>query len=93
SDDAEWRKQSNVASEAIGYLTTGIVMLKERAETAEAALSAANEKLSKPVVLPIKYNPAVAGNKSTRANFIWHNDAISYCADAIKAAGFTVEGE
>ncbi|HDL6612288.1 TPA: hypothetical protein PXJ37_001857 [Yersinia enterocolitica] len=57
----------------------------------EAALSAANEKLSKPVVLPIKYNPAVAGNKSTRANFIWHNDAISYCADAIKAAGFTVE--
>ncbi|CNL93741.1 hypothetical protein [Yersinia aleksiciae] len=59
---------------------------------AEAALSAANEKLSKPVVLPIKYNPAVAGNKSTRANFIWHNDAISYCADAIKAAGFTVEG-
>ncbi|HEM8994780.1 TPA: hypothetical protein U2R98_001268 [Yersinia enterocolitica] len=93
SDDAEWRKQSNAASEAIGYLTTGIVMLKERAETAEAALSAANEKLSKPVVLPIKYNPAVAGNKSTRANFIWHNDAISYCADAIKAAGFTVEGE
>ncbi|HEI6798596.1 TPA: hypothetical protein SJ395_000155 [Yersinia enterocolitica] len=64
---------------------------KLRAETAEAALSAANEKLSKPVVLPIKYNPAVAGNKSTRANFIWHNDAISYCADAIKAAGFTVE--
>ncbi|EKN5101289.1 hypothetical protein DYG63_05070 [Yersinia enterocolitica] len=58
---------------------------------AEAELSAANEKLSKPVVLPIKYNPAVAGNKSTRANFIWHNDAISYCADAIKAAGFTVE--
>lgn len=92
-DDAEWRKQSNVASEAIGYLTAGIVMLKERAEKAEAALSAANEKLSKPVVLPIKYNPAVAGNKSTRANFIWHNDAISYCADAIKAAGFTVEGE
>ncbi|HEN3287619.1 TPA: hypothetical protein U5D70_001265 [Yersinia enterocolitica] len=67
--------------------------LRERAERAEAALSAANEKLSKPVVLPIKYNPAVAGNKSTRANFIWHNDAISYCADAIKAAGFTVEGE
>lgn len=59
----------------------------------KAELSAANEKLSKPVVLPIKYNPAVAGNKSTRANFIWHNDAISYCADAIKAAGFTVEGE
>ncbi|WP_145514730.1 hypothetical protein [Yersinia massiliensis] len=48
SDDAEWRKQSNTASEAIGYLTTGIVMLKERAEKAEAALSAANEKLQVP---------------------------------------------
>lgn len=46
SDDAEWRKQSNTASEAIGYLTTGIVMLKERAEKAEAELSAANEKLA-----------------------------------------------
>ncbi|EPC8046503.1 hypothetical protein ACR3GP_002900 [Yersinia enterocolitica] len=67
--------------------------LQGELNAAEAALSAANEKLSKPVVLPIKYNPAVAGNKSTRANFIWHNDAISYCADAIKAAGFTVEGE
>ncbi|MGT3294704.1 hypothetical protein [Yersinia enterocolitica] len=46
SDDAEWRKQSNAASEAIGYLTTGIVMLKERAESAEAALSAASEIIS-----------------------------------------------
>ncbi|HDL8066276.1 TPA: hypothetical protein PXQ51_002244 [Yersinia enterocolitica] len=70
---------------------SSIITLIDRIEKAEAALSAANEKLSKPVVLPIKYNPAVAGNKSTRANFIWHNDAISYCADAIKAAGFTVE--
>ncbi|EPA7489325.1 hypothetical protein ACRARQ_003777 [Yersinia enterocolitica] len=52
SDDAEWRKQSNTASEAIGYLTTGIVMLKERAEKAEAELLAANEKLSEHVVLP-----------------------------------------
>lgn len=74
-------------------LITANLNISRRAEKAEAELSAANEKLSKPVVLPIKYNPAVAGNKSTRANFIWHNDAISYCADAIKAAGFTVEGE
>ncbi len=72
-------------------LITANLNISRRAEKAEAELSAANEKLSKPVVLPIKYNPAVAGNKSTRANFIWHNDAISYCADAIKAAGFTVE--
>ncbi|HHH1264394.1 TPA: hypothetical protein ACPZRR_004631 [Yersinia enterocolitica] len=72
-------------------LITANLNISRRAEKAEAELSAANEKLSKPVVLPIKYNPAVAGNKSTRANFIWHNDAISYCADAIKAAGFTVD--
>ncbi|HEN3241724.1 TPA: hypothetical protein ACGPOD_002509 [Yersinia enterocolitica] len=78
--DSEWHKMAD-----------RILSAGKRAEAAEAALSAANEKLSKPVVLPIKYNPAVAGNKSTRANFIWHNDAISYCADAIKAAGFTVE--
>ncbi|PNM17174.1 hypothetical protein A6J63_015610 [Yersinia enterocolitica] len=62
-------------------------------EAAQKELSAANEKLSKPVVLPMKYNPAFAGNKATRTNFMWHNDAISYCADAIKAAGFKVEGE
>ncbi|EMU5280958.1 hypothetical protein ACR3CL_003581 [Yersinia enterocolitica] len=74
-------------------LITANLNISRRAEKAESELSAANDKLSKPVVLPIKYNLAVAGNKSTRANFIWHNDAISYCADAIKAAGFTVEGE
>ncbi|MGE4987826.1 hypothetical protein [Yersinia enterocolitica] len=54
SDDAEWRKQSNAASEAIGYLTAGIVMLKERAEKAEAALSAASEKL-KGEPVPVEY--------------------------------------
>ncbi|HEN3669197.1 TPA: hypothetical protein U5E27_000735 [Yersinia enterocolitica] len=94
SDDAEWRKQSNTASEAIGYLTTGIVMLKERAEKAEAALSAANEKLSNPVVLPddglddcINMWPDNWRNDfDTGYNFgIWR------CEQNIKAAGFTVE--
>lgn len=96
----EWKQRVEKAENERDLLAVQLEIATERsginfdrAQTAEAALSAANEKLSKPVVLPIKYNPAVAGNKSTRANFIWHNDAISYCADAIKAAGFTVEGE
>lgn len=83
SDDAEWRKQSNAASEAIGYLTAGIVMLKERAEKAEAALSAANEKLKVPIKLPKKIYL-----KSSRCNVI----SWSKTFDAIEAAGFTVEG-
>ncbi|MGE4664948.1 hypothetical protein AB8970_10475 [Yersinia enterocolitica] len=83
---------SEAVSKFIGHCSpSAILALIAQLEAAQKELSAANEKLSKPVVLPIKYNPAVAGNKSTRANFIWHNDAISYCADAIKAAGFTVE--
>ncbi|MFM1346603.1 hypothetical protein WFP14_08540 [Yersinia proxima] len=91
SDDAEWRKQSNTASEAIGYLTTGIVMLKERAEKAEAALSAANEKLSKPVVLP-RMHVGFDG-VSTNAGDSVRNKAISDCAETIRVAGFTVEGD
>ncbi|CNH34265.1 phage-like protein [Yersinia pekkanenii] len=86
SDDAEWRKQSNTASEAIGYLTTGIVMLKERAEKAEAALSAANEKLSKPVKLP-------------KTNGYWDAEeqaferGIQLARQEIRIAGFRVEGD
>ncbi|MBX9479189.1 hypothetical protein J8Z85_08685 [Yersinia enterocolitica] len=90
SEKPEWSNMYQFI-DAVDEVEDFVSILKQRAESAEAALSAANEKLSKPVVLPIKYNPAAAGNKSTRANFIWHNDAISYCADAIKAAGFTVE--
>ncbi|CNI76677.1 Uncharacterised protein [Yersinia massiliensis] len=70
--------------------------LRERAEAAEAALSAANEKLSKPVVLPddgledcINMWPDNWRNDfDTGYNFgIWR------CEQNIKAAGFTVEGE
>ncbi|HDL7942570.1 TPA: hypothetical protein PXP85_004432 [Yersinia enterocolitica] len=50
--------------------------LKEKLAKAEAALSAANEKLSKPVVLS-------SSTVMSRA----------YVVQAIKAAGFTVEGE
>ncbi|EMY4690351.1 hypothetical protein AAYT81_002634 [Yersinia enterocolitica] len=68
--------------------------LRERAELAEAALSAANEKLSKPVVLPddgledcINMWPDNWRNDfDTGYNFgIWR------CEQNIKAAGFTVE--
>ncbi|WP_271311464.1 hypothetical protein [Yersinia intermedia] len=56
---------------------------KLRAEAAETALSAANAKLSKPVVLPKKVYL-----KSSRCNVI----SWSKTFDAIEAAGFTVEG-
>ncbi|ANI31925.1 hypothetical protein PL78_19120 [Yersinia entomophaga] len=62
-----------------------IVSEKFRIEliASEAALSAANEKLSKPVVLPKKIYL-----KSSRCNVI----SWSKTFDAIEAAGFTVEG-
>ncbi|MFQ6288167.1 hypothetical protein ACLMPM_22650 [Yersinia enterocolitica] len=69
---------------------------QERAEKAEAELSAANEKLSKPVVLPddgledcINMWPDNWRNDfDTGYNFgIWR------CEQNIKATGFTVEGE
>ncbi len=92
SDDAEWRKQSNTASEAIGYLTTGIVMLKERAEIAEAALSAANEKLSKPVSIwkLNNFREAPAGGIEWAEGYVVANNRA---VTAIRDAGFTVEGE
>ncbi|WP_145531512.1 hypothetical protein [Yersinia kristensenii] len=55
---------------------------KSRAEKAEAELSAANEKLSKPVVLPSHFD--YAGTSP-----LYRSDIEK----AIKAAGFTVEGE
>ncbi|MHA3203286.1 hypothetical protein [Yersinia pseudotuberculosis] len=70
--------------------------LRERAEKAEAALSAANEKLSKPVVLPddglddcINIWPDNWRNDfDTGYNFgVWR------CEQNIKAAGFAVDGE
>ncbi|CNI10627.1 Uncharacterised protein [Yersinia frederiksenii] len=62
--------------------------LRERAEKAEAELSAANDKLSKPVKLSSNWiDPAS----------VWNDDEPTMPVDevikAIKAAGFTVEGE
>ncbi|CAI1215062.1 hypothetical protein [Serratia liquefaciens] len=50
-------------------------------------------KLATPVRLPTKYSLKLAGDKSTCSMFSGHNSAISDCARAIRAAGFTVEGD
>ncbi|WP_186377986.1 hypothetical protein [Yersinia kristensenii] len=70
-------------------LRNAIVAIRERAESAEAALSAANEKLSKPVVLP-RMHVGFDG-VSTNAGDSVRNKAISDCAEAIRVAGFTVD--
>lgn len=49
-------------------------------------------KLATPVRLPEKYNMKMAGDKSTKSMFYGHNSAINDSAKAIRAAGFTVEG-
>lgn len=69
-------------------LRNAIVAIRDRAEKAEAALSAANDKLSKPVELSSNWiDPAS----------VWNDDEPTMPVDevikAIKAAGFTVEGE
>lgn len=74
--DSEWHKMAD-----------RILSAGKRAETAEAALSAANEKLSKPVVLP-----QGTGWASDPYNH-GRNDGIQDCKVALKEAGFTVEGE
>lgn len=74
--DSEWHKMAD-----------RILSAGKRAEKAEAALSAANEKLSKPVVLP-----QGTGWASDPYNH-GRNDGIQDCKVALKEAGFTVEGE
>lgn len=58
---------------------------------AEAELSAANEKLSKPVVLP-RMHVGFDGFSTNTGDSV-RNKAISDCAEAIRLTGFTVEGE
>lgn len=69
--------------------------LRERAEAVEAALSAANEKLSKPVVFP----DCDIGAVSHMAH--WYSEkqceawvaGVEFSKKQIIKAGFTVEGE
>lgn len=66
--------------------------LWDRAEAAEAALSAANEKLSKPVVFPdYRCSPDMHTKKYYET--IGFNLGLDACKAVIKTAGFTVEGE
>ncbi|EPB9669667.1 hypothetical protein ACRU6B_001471 [Yersinia enterocolitica] len=70
---------------------SSIITLIDRIEKAEAALSAASEKLSKPVVLP-----RVAAIHAELTDVARHRTSVENIQDvveAIKAAGFTVEGE
>lgn len=72
-------------------LITANLNISRRAEKAEAELSAANEKLSKPVVLP-----RVAAIHAALTDVARHRTSVENIRDvveAIKAAGFTVEGE
>ncbi|WP_145518655.1 hypothetical protein [Yersinia mollaretii] len=72
---------------------------KSRAEKAEAELSAANEKLSKPVVLPSGYSVRAGHpiNEGER-NVMIPKEGARWLSrfdveHAIRVAGFTVEGE
>ncbi|HDU2652352.1 TPA: hypothetical protein RFB66_002490 [Yersinia enterocolitica] len=60
---------------------------ERRANTLEVALSAANEKLSKPVVLPEVVVVNISGKYPIEVMY------ASKVKTFLKAAGFTVEGE
>lgn len=64
------------------------VGLNERLIASEAALSAANEKLLKPVVLPERYSFDCGVCADPNGEWLELNDV----KEAIRVAGFTVEG-
>ncbi|MGM7868022.1 hypothetical protein [Yersinia enterocolitica] len=82
------QKESAIRLEAIEQMRKTVAHNVERAQTAEAALSAENEKLNKPVVLPSATYVRI-GYGSTSKRTLYLDEVIT----AIKAAGFTVEGE
>lgn len=84
-DDADWRKLADSKNEVIVNLALAVGLLINRAEKAEAALSAANEKLSKPVVLPEVVVVNISGKYPIEVMY------ASKVKTFIKAAGFTVE--
>ncbi|EPZ3033045.1 hypothetical protein ACXMRP_003196 [Yersinia enterocolitica] len=71
---------------------SSIITLIDRIEKAEAELSAANEKLSKPVVLP-DYRCSPDMHTKQYYETIGFNLGLDACKAVIKTAGFTVEGE
>lgn len=89
-DDADWHKLADRDTDLICEMVNVLIATGERAKKAEAELSAANEKLSEPVVLP-RMHVGFDG-ASTNAGDSVRNKAINDCAEAIRTAGFTVEG-
>ncbi|HDL8430692.1 TPA: hypothetical protein ACG3ZG_004321 [Yersinia enterocolitica] len=71
---------------------SSIITLIDRIEKAEAALPAANERLSKPVVLP-DYRCSPDMHTKQYYETIGFNLGLDACKAVIKAAGFTAEGE
>ncbi|MGM7745423.1 hypothetical protein [Yersinia enterocolitica] len=71
--------------------TSALTYSTLRAEKAEAELSAANEKLSKPVVLP-DYRCSPDMHTKQYYETIGFNLGLDACKAVIKTAGFTVEG-
>ncbi len=82
-----------VLGRAIDMANESTRIWKERADDAEKRIAEMEERLATPVRLPTKYSLKLAGDKSTRAMFSGHNSAINDSADAIRAAGFKVEGD
>ncbi|MGE4836784.1 hypothetical protein [Yersinia enterocolitica] len=74
---------------------SSIITLIDRIEKAEAALSAANEKVSKPVVLPPRRSASyfVDEEFSNEDLAAIYNAARLEFSVKVKNAGFTVEGE
>ncbi|BET63294.1 hypothetical protein [Yersinia pseudotuberculosis] len=107
-DDADWHKLVDSKNDVISHLASGIINLKvqlrasravvaiydENLAKAEAELSAANEKLSKPVEFPDSDIAAVSHIAH------WYSEkqceawvaGVEFSKKQIKAAGFTVEG-
>ncbi|CQJ32887.1 hypothetical protein AB1E84_001137 [Yersinia enterocolitica] len=86
SEKPEWSNMYQFI-DAVDEVEDFVSILKQRAESAEAALSAANEKLSKPVVLPEVVVVNISGKYPIEVMY------ASKVKTFIKAAGFTVEGE
>ncbi|HGB1424765.1 TPA: hypothetical protein ACIU15_000041 [Yersinia enterocolitica] len=83
------KAELSAANERIDELELQQIKQNDANSVLSAALDAANEKLSKPVVLP-RMHVGFDG-VSTNAGDSVRNKAISDCAEAIRTAGFTAD--
>ncbi len=88
------QKESAIRLEAIEQMRKTVAHNVDRAQKAEAALSAANEKLNKPVVLPPRRSASsfVDEEFSNKDLAAIYNAARVEFSVKITNAGFTVEG-